>query len=63
MKKSLSDMISDDKAPQSKDKKFGAFTNVEGNQAQIDLSVMEDKLQINSFCQCLECLRHLCNTV
>ena len=37
MKKSLADMTTAEKAPK---KSFGAFTNVEGSQAQIDLNII-----------------------
>ena len=41
MKKSLSEMTSSDKtSEQPKKKGFGAFTEVEGNQAQIDLNIL-----------------------
>ena len=37
MKKSLADMTTAEKAPK---KTFGAFTSVEGSQAQIDLNIL-----------------------
>ena len=39
MKKSLADMTTAEKAPK---KSFGAFTNVEGSQAQIDLDILRE---------------------
>jgi len=43
MKKSLSELASSSDSESPKPKSFGAFTNIEGNEATIDLSKLQDK--------------------
>ena len=49
MKKSLADMTTAEKAPK---KTFGAFTSVEGSQAQIDLNILKTFISI-FLCICI----------